>query len=100
VPKFTGERGRRDGQDRALGVGHAVAAYPGKDHPGQRASAAGAHDQHIAGAAGEVHQHPARRASLYMRLNQRIIGILAPHCDQCIPQPLAGKDLPFLTQLS
>ena len=28
------------------------------------AAAAGSHDQHIAGMAGEVHQHPARGASL------------------------------------
>ena len=38
--EFAGQFGRWDGQDRALGVGQAVPAYPGEDRPGQGATAA------------------------------------------------------------
>ena len=98
MPEFAGERGRRDGQDRALGVGQAVAAHPGKGQPGQRAAAASAHDQHIAGAAGKVHQDPACRAALYARLHQRIGGDFAPHRDERVAELLAGEVLPLLAQ--
>jgi len=100
MPEFAGKCGRRDGQDRAPGVGQAVAAYLGKDHPGQGAAAARADDQHIAGAAGKVDQHPAGRPPLDVRLNQRILGILAPHCEERVPEPLAGEVLPYLAQLA
>ena len=32
--EFARQFGRRDGQDRALGVGQAVTAHPGQDHSG------------------------------------------------------------------
>jgi hypothetical protein len=32
MPEFAGEGGRRDGQDRALGMGQAVAGHPWKGH--------------------------------------------------------------------
>jgi hypothetical protein len=82
------------------GVGQAVAAHFGKGHPGQRAAAAGAYDQHIAGAAGEVHQYPACRAPFYVRLYQRIVGDFAPHCDERVVEPLAGEVLPLLAQIA
>ena len=61
MAEFAGQGRRRDGQDRALGVRHAVAAHLGEGQAGQRISAAGSHDQHIVRAAGQVHQHPPRR---------------------------------------
>ena len=98
--EFAGKGGRRYGQDRAPGVGQAIAAHLGKGHPGQRAAPPGAHDQHIARAAGQVHQHPAGRAPLYMWLQQRIVGNLAPHCDERVPEPSAGEVLPYLAQFA
>ena len=98
--EFAGKGGRRYGQDRALGVGQAVTAHLGKDHPGQRAAAAGAHDQHITRAAGKVDQHPAGRAPLNMWLHQRIIRGFAPHCDERVPEPSAGEVLPYLAQFA
>jgi len=59
MPDFPGECGRRNGDHRALGMGQAVAAHLGKGQPPQRAPAAGAHNQHIVRAAGQVDQHPA-----------------------------------------
>ena len=76
--EFAGKCGRWDGQDRALGVGQAIAAYLGEDHPGQDAAAASAHNQHIARAAGKVHQHPAGRAPLDVRLHQRVVRDFRP----------------------
>lgn len=76
-------------------MSQAVAAHFGKGHPGQRAAAASAHHHHIARTASEVHQHPARRAALYLRLHQRILGNLAPHRDQRVPQPPASELVPL-----
>ena len=39
-----GQGGRRDGHDRALGMGQAVAADLGKDQPAQRTTAASPDD--------------------------------------------------------
>ncbi len=99
MPEFAGECRRRDSEDWALGVGQAVAAHLGKGHPGQRAAAASAHDQHIAGAAGKVHQNPARRSSLYLRLYQRITGNLPPRRDERVPEPPTGDVVPLLAQI-
>ncbi len=82
MPELTGQRGWRDGQDGALGVGQAVAAHLGTGHPGQRA-----------GAAGKVHQDPACRAACNARLHQRAGGDLAPHRDERVAEPLAGEVL-------
>jgi len=98
MSEFAGQRGRRDGQDRASGMSQAVAAHPGKGQPGQCPVAAGTHDQHIIGAACKGHQYPARQASLYLRLHQRIVGNLTPHRDQRVPEPLAGELLACLAQ--
>jgi hypothetical protein len=87
--EFAGECGRRYGQDRALGVGQAITAYPGEDHPGQGAAAAGAYDQHIPWAAGKINEHPAGWAPLDVRLHQRIIGNLPPRCEERVLQPRA-----------
>ena len=54
MPQILGEDGRRDGQHRALGMGQAMTAYLGEDHPGQGAAAARAHDQYIARVAGQI----------------------------------------------
>ncbi len=54
VAELAGQGGRRDGHDRALGMGHAVPADLGKGRAAQRAPAARPHDQHIVGAAGQV----------------------------------------------
>ncbi len=91
MPEFAGQGGWWDGNDGTLGAGQAVAAHLGKGQPPQRAPAVGAHDQHIVRAAGQVHQHLARRPALDMRLHPRIVGNLAPHCHQRVPEPLAGE---------
>jgi hypothetical protein len=59
---FVGERGRRDGQDQAPGVGLAVAAHPAVHDRGQGAPPAGAYHQ-VAGAAGGVDQDQAGLAA-------------------------------------
>jgi hypothetical protein len=100
VPEFAGKFGRWNRQDRALRVGQAVGAHLRKGDPGQRAPAASAHDQHIVGAAGKIHQDPAGRATLHVRLHQRIGGNLAPHCDQRVPQPPTGELVPFSAQIA
>ena len=64
MPELAGERGRWDGQDRALGVGQAVSAHFGEGHPGQRAAAASADNKHIVKVTGKVDQYPAGRAPL------------------------------------
>ena len=91
MPELAGEGGWRDGQDGALGVSQAVAAHLGKGHPGQRAAAAGPYDQHIARAAGKIHQDPACRAACYKRLHQRTAGDFAPHRNERVAEPLAGE---------
>ena len=48
---------------------------------------------------GEVHQYPARGASLYVRLHQRVVGHFAPHGDERVPEPLGGQAPPFLAQI-
>jgi len=53
---FVGERGWRDGQDRAPGVGPAVAAHPAVHDRGQGVPAAGPYHQQVAGAASGVDQ--------------------------------------------
>ena len=83
--------GRRDGDDGTLGMGQAVTAHLGEAQPPQRAPAAGAHDQHIVWADGQVDQHPARRSALDVRLHQRIAGGLSPDCHQRVPELLAGQ---------
>jgi len=96
--EFARQFGRRDGQDRALGMSQAVAACPGKGQPGQCPVAASTHDQHIIGAARKADQNPARRTSLYPRLHQRIGGNLTPHRDQRVPEPLLGQVQACLSQ--
>jgi hypothetical protein len=100
MPELAGQFGRRDGYDRTLGVSQAVAAHCGEGQPGQRAPAAGAHDQHIPRTAGQVHQHPACRSPLDVRLHQRIVGNLAPHRDQRVPEPLTGQVPAGLSQFA
>ena len=63
-----------------------------------RATAAGAHDQHIVRAAGQIHQHPARGPAFNMRLYPRFIGHLAPHCHQRVPELLASQVPACLSQ--
>lgn len=100
MPEFSGERGRRDGQDGALGVGQAVAAHPGKDHPGQRAAATSAHHQYIPGTVSQVDQHPADRAPLQVGLHQRIAGNDTPHRDERVSELSTGEMLPLLAQFA
>ena len=91
MPEFAGQGRRWDGYDRALSMGQAVAAHFEEGQAGQHALTASTHDQHIVRAAGQVHQHPTRRSPLHMRLHERIVGNLAPHRDQRLPEPLAGE---------
>jgi hypothetical protein len=100
MPEFAGKRGWRDSQNRALGVGDAVAAHFRKCHPAYRAPPASAHDQDIGGAAGKVHQDPPCGASLYVRLYQWIVGDLAPHCDERLVELVAGMVPAFLTEVA
>jgi hypothetical protein len=99
MPELAGERGWRDGQNGALGVGRAVAAHLGKGHPGQRAAAAGHYDQHIAGAAGKVHQDPAWRAACDEWLHLRAGRDFAPHRNERVAEPLAGEVPAGLAQI-
>ena len=99
MPEFAGERGRWDGQDRAPGVSQAVAADPGQHHPGERVAAASAYNQHVARLAGQVHQDPAWGSPFDVRLDQRIVGDLTPHCDECVAEPPAGQAAHFLAQV-
>jgi hypothetical protein len=91
MPELAGEGRRRDGQDWALGVRHAVAAHLREGQAAQRTATASPHDQHIIRAAGQLHQHPARRTPLHVRLHERLSGNLTPHRDQRLPEPLAGQ---------
>ncbi len=100
MPDFAGECGRRNGEDRALGVGQAVAAHLAGDHPGQRATTAGTHDQQVTSAAGDRDQDPAGRATLYVRLHRGIVRDFPPNCDERIPEPLAGGISPYLPQIA
>jgi hypothetical protein len=100
VPGFPSECRRGNGEHRALGVRHAVAAHLAAGRPGQRATTASTHDQQVIRMAGEAHQDPARRASLHMRLHYRIIRDLSPHCDKRIPKTLAGPIVPDLAQIA
>jgi hypothetical protein len=97
---FPGERGRRDGDDRAPSVGQAVAAHLAADEPGQRATAASTHDQQVTGAAGQTDQDPASLTPLYERLDQWVVGNFSPRCDQRIPEPPAGVLLPDAAQVA
>lgn len=97
---FLGERGRRNGENRALGVSRAVAAHPAGDHPRQRATTSGTHHQQVTRAAGNAYQDPACRASLYMRLHHRIVRDFSPDCGERIPETPAGHVLPELAQVA
>jgi hypothetical protein len=100
VPGFLGKCRRGNSEHRALGVGHAVAADPAGDCPRQRATTACTHYQQVARAAGEAYQDPASRAPLHVGLHHRIIRDFSPHCDERIPETLAGHVLPDLAQVA
>lgn len=100
VPDFLGERRRRDGEHRALGMGLAVAAYLAGDHPGQRTTAASTNDQQVIRAAGDTDQDPASLAALHVRLHQWIVRDFSPDRDERIPEPLAGGVPPCLAQIA
>ena len=97
---FLSEYSRGNGEHRALGVSHAVAAHPTGDRPRQRATTACTHYQQVTRAAGSAYENPACRASLYARLHHRIVRDLSPHCDERIPETLAGHVLPDLAQIA
>ena len=100
VSDFLGECSRGNGEHRALGVRHAVAADPAGDCPCQHATAAGAHYQQVTGAAGEVYQYPACRAPLDVGLHPRIVRDFSPDGDERIPETLTGQVLPDLAQIA
>lgn len=100
MPDVPGESGRRNGKHRALGMGQAVAAHLAGDHPGQRTTTTGTHDQQVTRAAGNTDQDPASRAPMYERPHQRIVRDLSPDCDERIPETLAGGVSPYLAQIA
>jgi hypothetical protein len=100
MPDFLSKGSRRDGEDRALGVSHAIAAHLAGDCPRQRATTASTHYQQVTRAAGDAYQDPACRASLHVRLHPRIVRDLSPNGDERIPQTLAGHVLPNLAQIA
>jgi hypothetical protein len=75
---FVGEWGRRDGQDRAPGVGPAVAAHPAVHDRGQGAPAAGPYHQQVAGAAGGADQDRAGLAAPDQGLHRQVGGRCSP----------------------
>src|SRR6266704_4115058 len=100
MPDFLSKGSRRNGEYRALGVSHAVAAHLAGDRPRQRATTAGTHYQQVTRAAGDADQDPACRASLHVRLHPRIVRDVSPDCDERIPETLAGHILPDLAQIA
>ncbi len=64
MPDLPGERRRRNGKHRALGMTQAVAGNPAGGHPSQGAATASTNDEHVTGAPGETDQHPAGRPAL------------------------------------
>ena len=100
MPDFLSKGSRRNGEYRALGVSHAVAAHLAGDRPRQRATTAGTHYQQVTRAAGDAYEDPACRASLHVRLHPRIVRDVSPDCDERIPETLAGHILPDLAQIA
>ena len=100
MPDFPGQRGRRNGEHRALGMGQAVAAHLATDHSGQRTTTAGTHDQQVTRAVGHADQDPAGLTPVHKRVDRRIGRDFAPDCDERIPEPLAGVLLPGAAHLA
>jgi hypothetical protein len=97
---FTGECGRRNGKDWALGVGQAVAAHPAGNEPGQRTTTASTHHQQVTRAAGQTDQDPTSLATLHDRPDRWVDGNFSPGCDERIPEPPTGVLLPDAAQVA
>ena len=91
APEPPGEVRGRHGQDRAVSVGHAIAAHLPGNRPGQGAPAACPQDKQVIGMAGGIDQDQAGLASLHERPDRwKPGGELAQHHAERVLEAVIG----------
>lgn len=94
-----GQCGGRDCQDRAPGMGQAVAAHPAAEGTSQCGAAACPDDEQVARVAGDDGKNAAGIAALDHGLDRQISGQLPPGGVKRLPQPLPGVFGPDAAQV-